>query len=45
MVVNMDIEVCELGFGGVYFEESMHITSNGSERLYDTPRELFHVPV
>jgi Xaa-Pro aminopeptidase len=40
MVVNMDLEVCELGFGGIYFEQSMLITPNGSESLYSMPREL-----
>lgn len=40
MVVNMDLEVCELGFGGIYFEQTMLITPNGSECLYSMPREL-----
>ena len=40
MVVNMDLEVCELGFGGIYFEQSMLITPTGSESLYSMPREL-----
>jgi Xaa-Pro dipeptidase len=40
MVVNMDLEVCELGFGGIYFEQTMLITSQGSECLYSMPREL-----
>jgi Xaa-Pro aminopeptidase len=40
MLVNMDLEVCELGFGGVYFEETMRITASGAEPLYSLPREL-----
>jgi Xaa-Pro dipeptidase len=40
MVVNMDLEVCELGFGGVYFEQTMRITERGAECLYTMPREL-----
>jgi Xaa-Pro dipeptidase len=40
MMVNMDFEVCELGFGGVYFEETMLITANGAERIATIPREL-----
>lgn len=43
MIVNMDLEVCEIGFGGVYFEESMLITQTGAERLYSMPRELIRV--
>lgn len=40
MVVNMDLEVCELGFGGIYFEQTMLITPHGSECLYSMPCEL-----
>lgn len=40
MVVNMDLEVCELGFGGIYFEQTMRITEHGAECLYTMPREL-----
>lgn len=43
MVVNMDLEVCELGFGGVYFEETMRITRTGAESLYSLPRELIQL--
>lgn len=40
MIVNMDMEVCELGFGGVYFEDSMLITQSGAEPLVHSAREL-----
>ncbi len=40
MVVNMDLEVCELGFGGVYFEQTMLITSRGAQPLVPGPIEL-----
>lgn len=40
MVVNIDLEVHELGFGAVAFEESMLITATGAERLISLPREL-----
>lgn len=40
MVVNMDLEVCELGFGGVYFEKTMLITRSGSESFYSMPHNL-----
>src|SRR5262249_31872095 len=43
MVINMDMEVHEIGFGGVFFEESMLITRNGAERLYSLPRDLIRV--
>lgn len=40
MIVNIDLEVHELGFGAVAFEESMLITVTGAERLISLPREL-----
>lgn len=40
MVINIDLEVHELGFGAVAFEESMLITESGAERLISLPREL-----
>lgn len=40
MVVNMDLEVCELGFGGVYYERTMLITPRGSESFYSMPQSL-----
>jgi Xaa-Pro aminopeptidase len=40
MVINIDLEVHELGFGAVAFEESMLITETGAERLVSLPREL-----
>jgi Xaa-Pro dipeptidase len=43
MVINMDLEVHEIGFGGVFFEESMLITENGAERLYTLPRDMIRV--
>ena len=43
MVLNFDMELHEIGWGGMFFEESMLITSNGAERLYDLPRELLLV--
>jgi Xaa-Pro aminopeptidase len=43
MVVNMDIEVHEIGFGGVFFEETMLITESGAERLYTLPRDLIRL--
>lgn len=43
MVINIDMEVHEIGYGGVFFEESMLITDNGAERLYSLPRELIQV--
>jgi len=43
MVVNIDLEVHELGFGAVAFEESMLITESGAERLISLPRELIQL--
>ncbi|MFZ9690275.1 MAG: M24 family metallopeptidase [Phycisphaerales bacterium] len=40
MVVNMDLEFCEIGFGGVYFEDSVIIREDEPERLYSVPRAL-----
>lgn len=41
MVLNMDMEVHEIGWGGVFFEETMLITEDGAERLYTLERQLF----
>jgi Xaa-Pro aminopeptidase len=43
MVVNMDLEFCEIGFGGVYFEDSVIIRDDGPERLYTLPRNLIEL--
>ncbi|MDX2221111.1 MAG: M24 family metallopeptidase [Rhodospirillaceae bacterium] len=43
MVLNMDFELHEIGWGGVFFEESMLITATGAERLYTLPRDLIRV--
>jgi Xaa-Pro dipeptidase len=43
MVINMDLEIHEIGFGGVFFEETMLITENGAERLYSLPRDMIRV--
>lgn len=43
MVINIDLEVHELGFGAVAFEESMLITESGAERLISLPRELIRL--
>ncbi len=40
MVINMDLEVCELGFGGVYFEQTMLVTATGARPLVPAPVEL-----
>lgn len=40
MVLNIDMELHEIGWGGLFFEESMLITANGAERLYTLPRDL-----
>jgi Xaa-Pro aminopeptidase len=43
MVLNMDFELHEVGWGGMFFEESMLITKNGAERLYTLPRDLIRL--
>lgn len=43
MIVNIDLEVHELGFGAVAFEESMLITEHGAERLISLPRDLIRL--
>jgi len=43
MVINIDLEVHELGFGAVAFEESMLVTESGAERLISLPRELLRL--
>ncbi|MFL2770537.1 MAG: M24 family metallopeptidase [Rhodospirillaceae bacterium] len=43
MVLNMDFELHEVGWGGMFFEESMLITENGAERLYSLPRDLIRL--
>jgi Xaa-Pro aminopeptidase len=43
MVLNLDMELHEIGWGGVFFEESMVITQDGAERLYEMPRELIRL--
>ena len=43
MVLNIDLELHEVGWGGMFFEETMLITKNGAERLYDLERELILV--
>lgn len=43
MVLNFDMELHEIGWGGLFFEESILITHSGAERLYDLPRELLLV--
>lgn len=40
MVVNLDMEFCELGFGGVYLEDSYLVTDDGAERLTAMSRDL-----
>lgn len=40
MVVNMDLELCELGFGGLYFEDTIIVRDSGPERLCSMPRSL-----
>lgn len=43
MVLNVDMELHEIGWGGLFFEESMLITAQGAERLYTLPRDLIRV--
>jgi Xaa-Pro dipeptidase len=43
MVLNIDMELHEIGWGGVFFEETMRVTANGAERLYDLPRDLIRL--
>ncbi|MDG2243410.1 MAG: M24 family metallopeptidase [Rhodospirillaceae bacterium] len=43
MVLNMDFELHEVGWGGMFFEESMLITKDGAERLYSLPRDLIRI--
>lgn len=43
MVLNIDMELHEIGWGGLFFEESMLVTSGGAERLYALPRSLIAV--
>ena len=43
MVVNMDLEICEIGFGGVYLEDTVRIGRDGPEYFYDPPREPIHL--
>lgn len=43
MVLNIDMELHEIGWGGVFFEESMLVTASGAERLYTMPRDLIRV--
>lgn len=43
MVLNLDMELHEIGWGGLFFEESVRITRDSAEPLYELPRELFVV--
>ncbi|MBP01671.1 MAG: hypothetical protein CMM25_02515 [Rhodospirillaceae bacterium] len=43
MVLNMDFELHEVGWGGMFFEETMLITKTGAERLYTLPRDLIRI--
>jgi Xaa-Pro aminopeptidase len=43
MVVNLDMELCELGFGGVYLEDTYLIKASGAERLTSLSRELIQL--
>jgi Xaa-Pro dipeptidase len=43
MVLNIDLELHEIGWGGMFFEETMLITAGGAERLYNLDRKLFVV--
>ncbi len=44
MVLNIDMELHEIGWGGMFFEESMRITASGAERLYTLERDLIRIP-
>ena len=41
MILNIDLELHEIGWGGMFFEETMLITASGAERLYNLDRKLF----
>ena len=41
MVVNIDIPVLELGWGGIQLEDTLHVTSDGFELLTRTDRTLY----
>ncbi len=43
MVLNMDMELHEIGWGGLFFEETVRITADGAERLYGLERDLIRV--
>ena len=43
MIVNMDLEICEIGFGGVYLEDTVRIGRDGPEYFYDPPREAIRL--
>ncbi len=43
MVLNMDMELHEIGWGGLFFEETVRITADGAERLYSLERDLIRV--
>ncbi len=43
MVLNIDMELHEIGWGGMFFEESMRVTAHGAERLYTLERDLIRV--
>jgi Xaa-Pro aminopeptidase len=41
MVVNVDIPVLELGWGGIQLEDTILVTSDGFELLTQTDRTLY----
>ena len=43
MALNIDLELHEVGWGGLFFEETMLITATGAERLYTLERDLIRV--
>ena len=43
MVLNMDFELHEVGWGGMFFEETMLITKDSAERLYTLPKDLIKI--